>query len=238
MSDLPAHVVEEDRRLERTASSASEELARLRWHWTLDESNTERVSISEYARAVGRSRATIGEYAKGYAEARRRNIPTAEAMKRAAMSAEREAATEAVAEARGLSFGTARQNRPAEVKRVLDTARERAERYGTTVADEAAKVADWTVRAEKAAKRVQDERRERLGLRFIELEELLHRARRELVQAVNLAAAMEWGDDERELLEQTVANVRALLELINVALVGTADVDWDAELASLEADLR
>ena len=35
---LPQSVVEEDRRLESSAESASEALAKHRWHWTLDES--------------------------------------------------------------------------------------------------------------------------------------------------------------------------------------------------------
>jgi hypothetical protein len=36
-------------------------------YWTLDESNAERVSVSEYTRAVGRDESTIRTYARGYA---------------------------------------------------------------------------------------------------------------------------------------------------------------------------
>ena len=46
---------------------ASEELARHRWHWTLDESNPDRVSFSEYAAGVGRHKSQIQSFARGYA---------------------------------------------------------------------------------------------------------------------------------------------------------------------------
>ena len=46
---LPESVIKEDRRLSRGA----EELCKLRWHWTLDESNPQRISMREYARQVG-----------------------------------------------------------------------------------------------------------------------------------------------------------------------------------------
>ena len=44
----------------------TEKLAQLRWHWTLDESNPEAVTVSEYARQVGRSHTVIGYMANGY----------------------------------------------------------------------------------------------------------------------------------------------------------------------------
>jgi len=232
--ELPKSVVREDRRLENATASAGEQLAELRWHWTLDETNAKRVSFTEYARGVGRDESTIREYAKGYALAHSGNIPLREGMKRSQMSAEREAATGAVAKARGLTFGTARQTRPAEVKRVTDMARERFEQQGGTIEEQAAKAADWIVKSERSEQKHQAARRERLGLRFIGIEERLQRVKRELTQAVNEAAAVGWGSDEQELLAQTLAQVRALLELLDMAIGGTADIDWDAELAGLE----
>lgn len=47
--NLPANVVETDKRLQRSAN----ELMEVRWHWTLDETNPDRVSQLEYARQVG-----------------------------------------------------------------------------------------------------------------------------------------------------------------------------------------
>ena len=232
---LPPEVVLEDRRLEQATTSASEALMRHRWHWTLDESNPKRVSLREYAREVGKSRTLIAKDANGYVLFMSDpDIGVTNARERASMGAETWAATEAVAKARGLQPTTVRQDRPVEVRRVREIARERAEQRGTNVEDETRKAADWIVRSEKTNERVATDRRQRLGLRFIELEERLQRTKRELVQIVNLAAAVQWGDEERELLTTTLANVKALIELANLALVGAADIDWDAELATLE----
>lgn len=231
---LPKHAITEDRNLEAQSSKASEALMRHRWHWTLDESNAERVSLREYAREVGRSFSTIHADANGYALTQGdRAVPISEARERAGMGAETEAATEAVAQARGLSFKHTRQDRPVEVRRVREIARERAEKHGTSVEEEAPKVADWLVRSEKAEETRQAERKERLGLRFVEMEGYLKNAQRKLVDALNMSHDVPWGDEERELLASTVQNVRALLNLIDLALVGAAEVDWDSELAAL-----
>lgn len=231
---LPPAVVATDRRLDDNAKRASEDLARHRWHWTLDETNPDRVSIRAYARAVGRHNTVILKQVNGYsAWVLRPDAALNEHIERAGMSAEREAAAEAVATARGTSFGQARKSRPDEVRRVREMARERAEQNETTVEDEAPKVAEWIVRAEKAEQKRTDERKDRLGLRFVEMEGHLAAAKRKLTDALNLAHAVPWGDEERELLRDSVANIQALLALVDTALGGMADVDWDAELAKL-----
>jgi hypothetical protein len=55
-------------RLDEKASKASEALAKLRWRWTMDETNSERVSVREYARQVGRARTVVRKMAQGYAD--------------------------------------------------------------------------------------------------------------------------------------------------------------------------
>jgi len=232
---LPPDVVEDDHRLDDRAHQASEALAAHRWHWTLDETNPDRVSIRAYARAVGKSDSTIGQQVRGYAEWLVRGPAHAlnETIERARMGAETEAATEAVAKARGTGFTQARKSRPDEVRRVRDMARQRAEDKGTSVEEEAPKMAEAIVRAERAERKNTEERTQRVGLRFVEMEGYLGVAKRKLTDALNLAHAVPWGDEERELLRSTVANVGALLALIDTALGGTADVDWDDELAKL-----
>jgi hypothetical protein len=126
MTVLPKKVVTEDRRLEKTADSTALALMQHRWHWTLDESNPKRVSMREYARQVGKTHSTILRYAKGYelvSGASRCTTPT-EALQRAGMSTEQAAATEAVAESRGVTFNTARQSHPEEVRRIRDESAE------------------------------------------------------------------------------------------------------------------
>lgn len=237
MKELSQRVVLEDQRLEAEAKSASEELARHRWHWTLDESNPGRVSFRAYARAVGKSDMTIRQYANGYELHTARNIPLTEAMQRAVVGAETEAATEAVAKARGKAFGTAKKSDRQEVKRVRQIARDRAEERGTSIEEEAPKVAETIVKSEQAEQKRQDDRKNRLGLRFVEMEKHLDAVKRRLIQAVNLAHDVEWGDEERELLADTLGNVRSLLNLIDVAMAGAADIDWDDELARLTEEV-
>lgn len=234
MSELPARVVKEDHRLERTASSASETLAELRWHWTLDESNSKRVSLREYARAVGRDHGLIRKYARGFEIAGDASVPISEAIERAAMSTERETAAEAVAKARGVAFQTARQSRPTEIRRVRDMARERVEKHGGTIEEQAAKAADWIVRSERAERHTRDDRQKRLGLRFVEIEGKLTKAKTALLDALSVARAVEWEPEHQELLEHTLESVKSLIALVDLALTGAADVDWDAELAALE----
>ena len=66
--NLPAEVVETDHRLDMAASKTREALAKHRWHWTLDETNPDRVSIRNYADAVGRHETVVRRHANGYAE--------------------------------------------------------------------------------------------------------------------------------------------------------------------------
>lgn len=231
---LPPEVIRTDHNLEQVAGKASEQLARHRWHWTLDESNPQRVSIREYARQVGRSYPVIHQYA--YAAAGDRASPINERLHRANMSAETQAATEAVAKARGQAFATAHQHRTSEVRRVREIARQRAEERGTSVEAEAPKVAETIVRHERAEHAAEAARRERSDIRFIEMEGYLVKAKRELLRALKLAPAVPWDDESRQLLSETVGNVRALLALIDSALSGTSGVDWDAELAKVAGD--
>lgn len=58
-----------------------------------------------------------------------------EARERAALGAETEAATEAVSKARGVSFSHTRKDRPVEVRRVREMARQRVEKVRTTSRD-------------------------------------------------------------------------------------------------------
>lgn len=108
MSTLPAAVVAEDQQLEGEAERSREGLARHRWHWTLDETNPDRVPAREYARSVGRSKNTVLNMVNGYAAWAGRGAPPtelADELERAKLSGDRLAATEAVAEAAGVSVG-------------------------------------------------------------------------------------------------------------------------------------
>lgn len=235
MTKLPQTAVEEDHRLDTATEKASERLAKHRWHWTLDESNPERVSLAEYARSVGRAKSTIQMQANGYAAWRatdgHRSI--SEEVQRANVGVEQEAATDAVAVARGLSYDQVRKTRPTEVKRVRDAARDAAERKGTSVADEVGTIAQVVVAGEEADRKAEVEHKERRSLRYIEVERHLLASLRTLRMAQVAITDVPFDDEERELLRSTVESVRQLVQLIDHRLAGVTSLDWDAELEKI-----
>lgn len=229
-------IVAEDRRLETAAERSREALARHRWHWTLDESNPERVPVREYARAVGRSQPTIRRIANGYAAWAERGAPLGELndyIERAALSDERAAATEAVAKVRGISVGTARQHHADEVREVQATARDRAERRGTTPAEEIPQVVEDRARVQRGLRDAEADRKAAHTLRYVEMEGKIASARRYLSEALRVAEDVPFADDERELITVALGELRAILNLIDTRVTGRADVDWDAELAKI-----
>jgi len=239
---LPAEVIQTDHNLEQVADKASGQLARHRWHWTLDESNAARVSILAYAREVGRNEATIRQYAKGYAAARLADSGTNPELPSnldrhiavAKMSTETAAAAEAVASARGTKLGSGRTSaQRQEIRRVREISRQLAEERGTTVEEEAPKVAETIVRHERAEAAEAAAKAEHSDIRFVEMEGYLVKAKRELLKALKIAPVVPWDDESKELLTETVANIKALLGLIDTALSGSSGVDWDAEFAKV-----
>ncbi|MDQ3307569.1 MAG: hypothetical protein M3499_04310 [Actinomycetota bacterium] len=150
------------------------------------------------------------------------------------MSGETAAVAEAVAKVRGVRAKTAQETRPTEIRRVRVMARDRAEQRGTTVEEEAPHAAEWIVKAETAHADQSADRKERFGLRFVEMERYLDKAKRALTDAVRMD--VDWPDDERELLTHTLANVRSLLSLVDLKLTGSSGVDFDIELEKLLAE--
>lgn len=233
MSELPIAVIETDRRLETAEHKAGETLVKHRWHWTLDESNPKRVSVSAYARAVGRALSTVLGQVNGYEAHRVHAIPLSEAIERAKVGSEKEAVINAVAKARGTSFGDARQRRPDEVKRVRQIARDRAEQNNTTVEEEAPKVADWIIKAEKAEAKREQASKQKHSLKFVQIEADLRKILRLASNVLNDSHGVPFTDEEKDLLAETIGKVRALLNLIDLRFADAADVDWDAELTKI-----
>lgn len=229
---LIQEVIATDHRLEKTSERASEELARHRWHWTLDESNSDRMSLREYARQVGRGETTIRASAHAYltftAPGHRRTWN--DSLERARVGSEKEAVIESIAEARGQAFSYIRQERPEEIRRVRQLAQERAEEKGTTVEEEAPRIAQFIVRSEQTDIRQQEERKARHGMRFIEMEGHLSSALRPLAKADQLAGELQWDEEDRDLLRDTIDQIRRLLNRIDAKIAGVKAFDLDAEL--------
>jgi hypothetical protein len=235
---LPKSVVDEDHRLEKAAAGADTALMKLRWHWTVDESNANRVSAFQYAKQVGRSEATIYRYAEGYAlfvsPRLKGKVTPDEARLRADMSAEKFAAVKAVAEARNVKPKYAAERYPEEVRRVRETARERAETKRTSVEEELPKAAAWQVKAQTARVREKEEKVQRHGLRYVQTEGKLQDAKRKVIEAIEAAVGVDFDHEERDLLRHTIGEVREALQLAESAIVGKAGAGWDEKLRVLK----
>lgn len=98
--------------------------------------------------------------------------------------------------------------------------------------------AEWTEKVSRARANQKQARQQEHSLRYIEAEGLFAYAQRRLNAVLELARTVSFDEEERELLAHSSGKLRALLGLIDVALVGSTDVDWDAELASIASDDR
>lgn len=239
---VPAEVVETDHKLEGAASKASEALAKHRWHWTLDETNPNRVGIQTYARAVGRSTTTIAKNAHGYANWKESAgaLPLIEAIERARMSADREAIVDAVADANKVSFKTARQTYNPDIKRVREAVEDAVERKPDITPEEKVEVAkrhaDFIARSKASEHRRAEDRKRQRTATYMLLDAKLDHARRDLKEALDNANRAEMGDEEIRLLQTALEAIKTLTALIGSALAGESGVDWDAELAKIGGD--
>lgn len=234
--NIPAEVVAEDRRLDQAARTSQEELARLRWHWTLDESNPERATIDAYARAVGRAPSTVSVYANGYAQAHRDISMTrtlGEHIAMASVGETKRKAAQAIADANGIRVDNVLSNRRQDVRDLVDAAQDAADRRGTTVDDEIARKVEWQQKAKQADADRKQARKARHTLRYLQHEEKISKARRLLSEVLNDSEGVEYTAEERQIIADVIGQLRAVINLIDVRITGAADIDWDAELAKM-----
>lgn len=243
---LPAEVVREDHKLEETAESTHAALAKLRWHWTLDEENDKRVSLRQYARETGRAEGAIRKSAHGYVRyahsAHARGMTISEAVERAGHAADKQIVIEAVAQTNGMTFRNARERHYPEVKAVEAAVEKKAEKLegeGEEFTPEDR--ADYAKRLAETRKRLRDrEERERQEYKashsrqFMDALANVGKARQTLRAALKIVRDAELTDDEKELIEQANSDTQALSSMITAALTGESGVDWDRELAALD----
>lgn len=237
---LSQAVVAEDARLERLAERSRLELARYRWHWTLDLRNEDRIAIPEYARQVSRHVRTIDDMVTGYRQWTENSNNVREFsdyLARAKLRGDDRHATEAVAAARGIGVETARRHHAPEIREVKATAQERAERRGTTVENEIGEVAQARRKVQNSREKVKAEEAKAHTIRYIEAEGLISVAMRNLRHLLDTTRTVEFSDDEQVLLADSLNRLKALLNLLEVQLVGAADVDWDKEMGKLTGGL-
>jgi hypothetical protein len=233
---IPKRVVSEDHRLEKLANRSQEDLAAHRWHQTLD-SKGPGYSIRAYATAVGRAQSTILQYAQGYADwYPQRDAPgcisLSDCMIRTRMTGDKLEATEAVAQARGVSLKTVQGHYRPEVDRTIQSARERVESVpGTTMPEAIRTVAKENETIRQATRHQQMSE----PLVYVKITKDLIEARRKLTDALEHSRNHNLDSAWIDLLIHAVDQVQATLDLVRVAIAGTATIDWDAELRKLSA---
>jgi predicted nucleic acid-binding Zn-ribbon protein len=247
---VATEVIQADHRLEQEADRAGEALAKHRWHWTLDESNPDRVSFSAYARAVGRDPESIRKMVTGYVRyVESRDDP---GIGQASLSlqdhvqlegvkqADREIVEE-TAKGLGLAISNTRAHHKDDVSRVRDAVAEATEREPDITPERRREVARRTASNIAESRKVEREGRERLRERksaqAVLIEGELAKARYGLIGALNYAREVDPSTFPADFLDQlhrSLGDIDALLKLLRSALGGAADIDWDAELAKLD----
>lgn len=235
ITPLPKQVIEEDHRLEKVASGSSVALMKHRWHWTLDEANPRRISVSQYARDVGRTRVPIYRSVTTYELVLSHGMTPQEAGERARMTAEKYEATRAIAQARGISTSTVRETHRDEVRDVRARAQERAERKGTTVDQELPRVAADVVKAELAAARQTQERRKHFGSQYLKADGKFIDAARKMAEGLDTLQDADLPREEWDLLFHTIDKVIELAHLAKTARRKTGD--WNKRLEVLRGGL-
>ena len=224
-------VARQDRELRQEEQKAGEQLGRLRYSNTIAID----VTFAEYARQCDVSHDAVSQYAHAWEI--RRSDPDAsgswgECLARAKYSSEQFAALDAVAKARGISHETARSTHSNEVRRVRQFAREAADKKGTSVAAEAAEVAQWAEKSRRAEHNQRAEREAELDYRYLEVERNLLAAKRDLIAALRVDA-LEFDEEMKELLTATLDQLRGVLDLVASKFVGASGIDWDGALANV-----
>jgi hypothetical protein len=238
---IPRSVVEADHRLEGASDRSTLELAKHRWHQCLDPAGP-RHPVREYARAIGRSDGLVSRYAKGYALYMERAsapprgvaLTIQDAVRLADQSEEIQQFSEAIAEGAEVPVArVARGDNRRKTREIIDTAKERAERKGTDPLDEARDIARKQRKTRDMEARRRKSKAERHEARWLSIENCLSQAKIKLTKALKEAEGVDFDDEELDLLRATIQQVRAVLDLLDMRMAGTPDIDWDAELAKL-----
>lgn len=242
--EIPQGVIEKDHELDNRTERASEALAKHRWHHTLDPKGPG-YSFRAYANAVGRSDMTIRRHAKGYALFVDRAsgatpgvaLTIEDAIRLSERSEEQRGFDEAIAEGSGKPVSqVSRGDNRHRTRAVIERAQQRAERRGTDAVDEARNIAREERQIAESRSRHEAERRQAHDLKYVHIEGHLAYAQRRLGDALREAQSVDFTDEELGLIRHSLAHIKALLNLIDLRMAGTPDIDWNEELAKLDIE--
>lgn len=224
-------IIAEDKRLRGLAESATAALAKFRYEQTIEAG----VSAREYARQVGISYSLVTRYAKAHelVSTSGAHLDIDTALTRASVSADKAAVVEAVAAVRGVKPTTMLKHHTAEVKRVQEIARDRAERHGTSVAEEAVVAAEYTRKLDRANANTKAARQQLAANRTFETDNALHAASVQLQKALDASHGVNFTDEQRALIGEALQKVKAVVRLLDLRFLDMAEVDWDGEMVKL-----
>ncbi len=236
-SDAVFAAIEQDRKLEAANDVGLEALARHRWHWTLDESNPDRVTITEYAQRAGRVREAITRMVNGYDKYQRVPAGTqslADLIATAGSSEQRATVIREVAKATGWTPGNVAKNETRLIRDVRDRAEERAAERGTTVDEEIPHVAATAAAVRQSQSNYRKQLRATKSRRLLAAEGRMATVLKALREMLQDAEAEDFDTDEIEMILKMIRQSRAFLGLVEVKLTGDqSGTDWDAELQRL-----
>jgi hypothetical protein len=225
-------ISEKDKKLRETEGKAAEALCKLRYDNTIGLRDP-KPGFARYSKECGvtlqrvRSDALAWELKSNSREL----LSIGEARLRVSASAEQADVIDVVAKAKGIAPKTVQNWHRDEVSAVRMVARERAEKSGRSVRDEAEDVVAFgQKKARSDAERRERDRAARTW-QWIELEGCLANAKRYLQKAARVDA--DWKEDDREMISHSLEQLESLIKLIRAHVMGAENIDWDAELAKL-----
>lgn len=227
-------VIDLDVQLAKTVDRTRERLCRHRWYWTLNPENPNRVPLKTYAISVGRSYSTVRTQANGYARwLADPSISLNDHVELANMGAERAEVSKRVAQIYGLSGSTARQELQGVISDLVAQTKEKTEPGKVSFEEALDDVVEFHRKSKESRERRQQTHLERHGIKFVGVDNQVTRAINAIHKALQEAKRSEWSDQERQILTEGITRLRGYLGLLEVALTGSTEVDWDAELAQL-----
>lgn len=242
---LPLKVVEEDHQL----AKAADKLMKLRWRWTLDDSNPKRVGFRVYAREVGVGESRIRSDAKAWSKYQvvsslprdrvKPGTPTSPADFRALeqLGEERQVAAKAVAKATGRSVSSVARDKKGEVKAVLSKARERASKKGTTVEHEVTEVAESRVKTDQRNAEAEKAHKAAHTAAFIDYEGDAGALMQRMKKMFKALEGVEFDDTELELIAETNGRVDAMWNLLKLrSTKEVPTIDWDLEFQKITSE--
>lgn len=150
-----------------------------------------------------------------------------------------EAIVAAVAEANQVTVEQAKKTRTVDVARVREAVEQEAARRPEFPAAKretyAKRVADNIVGGRAAAAKREERRKQTLSANWMHVDTKLGHAYQDLKEVLDYQqrGLLNLPAEETELMHDSIAKVRAVLDLVSLATTGTVDIDWDAEMEKL-----